>query len=319
MGDAVSMIFFTVSDEYTQDFHTAPRITREIFCYKDNVLLQSRLYPTDLEDQKTLYRGIVQQAIATCLDKPNLWSIKRGKDTEPYCESAADSNHYPDYEYGYAVVSLLKGETDYGKMTIGSVARCVCCGGEQKDHRSIRCAECGSMFVCKGCGKTVHGYGRYIDNHFYCKECSYRCTACGEEFIGMPRIGITRSGEQRGICPACYEQVISVCRNCAIHKRLPSHRCQSFLPKSDERPCRIKEESMQELTFETILRLPQMELKKTLKAELKSRGYPITDKPGYLYAEGTIPVLLVAHMDTVHRQPVEQICRCCRPAKFRQS
>ena len=308
MGDAVSMIFFTVSDEYTQDFHTAPRITREIFCYKDNVLLQSRLYPTDLEDQKTLYRGIVQQAIATCLDKPNLWSIKRGKDTEPYCESAADSNHYPDYEYGYAVVSLLKGETDYGKMTIGSVAHCVCCGGEQKDHRSIRCAECGSMFVCKGCGKTVHGYGRYIDNHFYCKECSYRCTACGEEFIGMPRIGITRSGEQRGICPACYEQVISVCRNCAIHKRLPSHRCQSFLPKSDERPCRIKEESMQELTFETILRLPQMELKKMLKAELKSRGYPVTDKPGYLYAEGAIPVLLVAHMDTVHRQPVEQIC-----------
>ena len=113
MGDAVSMIFFTVSDEYTQDFHTAPRITREIFCYKDDVLLQSRLYPTDLEDQKTLYRSIVQQAIATCLDKPNLWSIKRGKDTEPYCESAADSNHYPDYEYGYAVVSLLKGETDY--------------------------------------------------------------------------------------------------------------------------------------------------------------------------------------------------------------
>ena len=28
------------------------------------------------------------------------------------------------------------------------------------------------------------------------------------------------------------------------------------------RCCRIKEESMQELTFETILRLPQMDLKK---------------------------------------------------------
>lgn len=50
---------------------------------------------------------------------------------------------------------------------------------------------------------------------------------------------------------------------------------------------------MQELTFETILRLPQMELKKMLKAELKSRGYPVTDKPGYLYAEGAIPVLLM--------------------------
>lgn len=157
---------------------------------------------------------------------------------------------------------------------------------------------------------TDYYMGDFLQSCVFYKKagCSYRCTACGEEFIGMPRIGITRSGEQRGICPACYEQVISVCRNCAIHKRLPSHRCQSFLPKSDERPCRIKEESMQELTFETILRLPQMELKKTLKAELKSRGYPITDKPGYLYAEGTIPVLLVAHMDTVHRQPVEQIC-----------
>ena len=29
---------------------------------------------------------------------------------------------------------------------------------------------------------------------------------------------------------------------------------------------------MQELMLETILRLPQMELKKTLKAELRSRG-----------------------------------------------
>ena len=106
MGDSVSMIFFTVSDEYTQNLHTAPRITREIFCYKDNVLLQSRLYPTDLEDQKTLYRSIVQQAIATCLDKPNLWSIKRGKEAEPYGESATDSNHYPDYKYGYAVASI---------------------------------------------------------------------------------------------------------------------------------------------------------------------------------------------------------------------
>lgn len=45
---------------------------------------------------------------------------------------------------------------------------------------------------------------------------------------------------------------------------------------------------MQELTFETILRLPQMDLK-TLKAELKSRGCPVTDKPGYLYAEEQSP------------------------------
>lgn len=39
MGDSVSMIFFTVSDEYTQNLHTAPRITREIFCYTDRYKL----------------------------------------------------------------------------------------------------------------------------------------------------------------------------------------------------------------------------------------------------------------------------------------
>lgn len=133
-------------------------------------------------------------------------------------------------KYGYAVASLLKGENDYGQMTIGSVARCVCCGGEQKNHRSIRCAECGNMYVCKGCGKTVHGYGRYIDEHFYCNECSYECAVCKEKFIGMPRIGIARSGEQRGICPACYEQVVGVCRNCTIHGDCLSIGANRFCP-----------------------------------------------------------------------------------------
>ena len=96
--------------------------------------------------------------------------------------------------------------------------------------RSIRCAECGNMYVCKGCGKTVHGYGRYIDEHFYCNECSYECAVCKEKFIGMPRIGIARSGEQRGICPACYAQVVDVCGNCTIHSDCLSIGANRFCP-----------------------------------------------------------------------------------------
>lgn len=103
-------------------------------------------------------------------------------------------------------------------------------GLEQKNHRSIRCAECGNMYVCKGCGKTVHGYGRYIDEHFYCNECSYECAVCKEKFIGMPRIGIARSGEQRGICPACYAQVVDVCGNCTIHSDCLSIGANRFCP-----------------------------------------------------------------------------------------
>ena len=246
-------------------------------------------------------------------DRMPKWVVFQGKDTFATLERDAEGNvkwrdamvqHLTDYYMG----DFLQSCVFYKKAGCHTIARYI---GAKSDPTKVLWELNWYQQDIRDQQTKIRRYkrdGRYIDNHFYCKECSYRCTACGEEFIGMPRIGITRSGEQRGICPACYEQVISVCRNCAIHKRLPSHRCQSFLPKSDERPCRIKEESMQELTFETILRLPQMELKKMLKAELKSRGYPITDKPGYLYAEGTIPVLLVAHMDTVHRQPVEQIC-----------
>ena len=52
--------------------------------------------------------------------------------------------------------------------------------------------------------------------------------------------------------------------------------------------------------FQFILRMSQRELKSYLETALQEMGYPIVSKRGYLYAEGEIPVLLVAHLDTVH-------------------
>lgn len=46
----------------------------------------------------------------------------------------------------------------------------------------------------------------------------------------MPRIGIARSGERRGICPACYAQVVDVCRNCTIHSDCLSIGANRFCP-----------------------------------------------------------------------------------------
>lgn len=62
------------------------------------------------------------------------------------------------------------------------------------------------------------------------------------------------------------------------------------------------------MRLETIVRMSQRELKQALVSELSERGYSPVSKNGYLYAEGELPVLLVAHMDTVHKQPVETIC-----------
>lgn len=52
--------------------------------------------------------------------------------------------------------------------------------------------------------------------------------------------------------------------------------------------------------FEKILKMDQPKLKRYLKKRLRRLGYdPVLDD-GYLYAKGDIPVLLIAHLDTVH-------------------
>lgn len=52
-----------------------------------------------------------------------------------------------------------------------------------------------------------------------------------------------------------------------------------------------------------ILKLNQFELKVKLYEYLKGKSYDPLSGDGFLYAEGDIPVLLVAHMDTVLNKP----------------
>lgn len=60
--------------------------------------------------------------------------------------------------------------------------------------------------------------------------------------------------------------------------------------------------------FFEILKATQDELKVKLPEVLTQNGYTPQIADGYIYAEGTIPVLLIAHMDTVHKEPVKSIC-----------
>lgn len=61
--------------------------------------------------------------------------------------------------------------------------------------------------------------------------------------------------------------------------------------------------------FETIVRKTQPQLKNWLKSQLQQAGYKeCYDETGFLYAEGDIPVMLIAHLDTVHKEPVVNIC-----------
>lgn len=60
-------------------------------------------------------------------------------------------------------------------------------------------------------------------------------------------------------------------------------------------------------TFEDICKMTQPEVKKYMKDYLTSQKYDVVDENGFLYAKGEVPVLLVAHMDTVHTKQCEKI------------
>lgn len=57
-----------------------------------------------------------------------------------------------------------------------------------------------------------------------------------------------------------------------------------------------------------IFRMTQKQLKQYLCNVLKQSDYKPICKDGFLFAQGTIPVLLVAHMDTVHKKVPKDIC-----------
>ena len=54
--------------------------------------------------------------------------------------------------------------------------------------------------------------------------------------------------------------------------------------------------------FEKICRMSQAEVKVYVENELKKTHKDIYVGDGYVYAQGTFPVLLLAHMDTVHKE-----------------
>lgn len=60
--------------------------------------------------------------------------------------------------------------------------------------------------------------------------------------------------------------------------------------------------------FTNICKLSQKDLKVELNKKLVSLGYTeIVDNDGYIFAKGEIPILLTAHMDTVHENLPEEV------------
>ena len=233
MGDSVSMIFFTVDEAVTADFHKAPKITREIFCYREGLLMQSRLYPTDDAGQRDLYRSLVQRAVADCLRMPNLWTSKNKLSEFHHLLKTADySHHYTDYDNGYAVVSFLKGwEKEYEPMVIGNSTLCPCCGEPTAHNNSLTCGHCEPVVLCKECGKEIPKHtARYLDDAYYCHTCRPVCSKCGAVIRYEAHTAIDRGGHQVVLCEDCYETAVEPCRECGIHSICKNLAAIRFCP-----------------------------------------------------------------------------------------
>lgn len=228
MGDGVSMIFFTVDEDVTENFYAHRKLTREIFCFKDGVLLQSRLYPNGNVELQQLYRKIVQGTIATCMGLSNLWRVERnplctfynGGEQELLWTTHEGSKHYADYNNGYAVVTYLRDmeDTRYPDIVIGSPSLCPCCGEENDWIGSLHCGNCNTKVVCAGCGEEVSkGSAHYVGGKYYCSQCSFSCDCCGDRVVGEARLAYSFvDGRKLELCPICFENRARACEACGV-------------------------------------------------------------------------------------------------------
>lgn len=214
MGDEVSLIFYTIDDEYTgTQFYNREKITRNVFCYYDTMLMQSRLYPNNDEDKKTNYREIVQKIFSDCDDIPNLWIKKDFDEISNYCETHEDALHYQDYIYEQykANISLQKNFEFKSKMIIGSTVYCLECGDIITNQEHLYCDDCSDdREVCADCGRRINEEDcACVDGDYYCYDCVSYCDICKEytrgevEYIGRDYV-----------CSDCLDEHYTQCEDC---------------------------------------------------------------------------------------------------------
>lgn len=188
MLDGSSVICFSLdSTDQIYNYSVHNKVQRNMIHLSDDftTVVQSRVYPQENDGAADIYgdwRAIIQDVLATCLNVPNMWTVKKG--TAPAGEvihTVTGSTHYPDYKYFENVnVSRLKG-TGSGavKIRVGHMTICPECGEEHSVHENICCDYCNDSDVtqCEYCGERIRNgdYDRIdVNDYTYC------CAECAE-------------------------------------------------------------------------------------------------------------------------------------------
>lgn len=210
MGDETSMILYTIDKSYNgNEYFGEKKINRQVFSYKDNMILQSRLYPDDDrldgasgEGKITNYRNIVQSVFSECLNIPNLWVLKKNSEVLEYVQTYRKSLHYPDYTYSQynSTLSILKDYEPNINILIGSPSYCLKCGDQIEKTDELYCNSCTCDYTCDKCGKPLHEDDVYwVGDGTYCYDCLDTCSHCGDYKVAEDLIP-TNDGS---VCDSC--------------------------------------------------------------------------------------------------------------------
>lgn len=178
MTDRVTMIMFTFHDEEDTEIRYRRKVSRQVWCYGNEVLLQSRLYPnySDYNYAKQV-REYVVGAFDVVLDNVGedrkCWEIKNYTEDYDYDDCIGscyfkghpDGNHYEDYTYSdYDAKLIILNRPKYtfelggNCMTIGSPKICVECGSTIYDED-----ETGTMY-CYDCDRKAEDHRAYDED-----------------------------------------------------------------------------------------------------------------------------------------------------------
>lgn len=218
--DNVSMIFSTVDRGYKPPLYEAPKVTREVFCYGDGVLLQSRLYP-DHTDKDTIsqYRALVQAVIAECEGEPNLWHTTH--DVDAFWSKVKTHHgalHYADYtfsNYNPSLSTLDTVDTTNSSICIGEVPKCLLCYRDITESGMLLCDRCYEGYHCEKCGRSIsEDEGHYINGDLYCDDCVSYCENCYEYTLETLVSVYDGEGHVTYMCPDCAREHAMVCEAC---------------------------------------------------------------------------------------------------------
>ena len=215
MLDASSMVFYTVDGEYDGDeLWNEPKITRQMFHWGEDKLVQARLYPQSNDGDDFIYtpnRTIVQEIMATIMDVPNLWTLRRGSNavSKYIC---SEGTHYRDYtSYESCTLSILRDSQNSNMFRVGHEPICVECGSEHHNCETINhCHAPG--YVCAHCGESYEDEEdlHYIDGEYYCEDCCHWCSMC-EEWHRQEETYVNGIGY---VCESCLDNNCRYCDEC---------------------------------------------------------------------------------------------------------